>query len=528
MPIQRLNYFHHQFLQVEDFNAEQDYHKLMRRWHNEKLHTYGIGEGGLKVEVDEAYNVNITAGWALDITGREIIVEKDIKKNLTELTKESNLSLDQGIYLTITYSEEPTNPTNQEGVTGEDNTFSRMTESFLIKAYSTSDKPFLDLKENKGKILILAKLKLEDGEVKPYYSDVTIAGATLGASSVPGIRFSVEKHGGEEWPELKGLEVSDPGSGLQGIQVNSTQTNFSGNVEVNEKLKVVKGFEIEGVLKGVEGEGEVKGLAIEGAVEIKDSQGSVLSCKGIAEKDASGKYGVLGQLKEYFEQESGYHSAAIVGVSEVEGVYGVYASAPDGTYALYVNGTSYFRYDIGKTDKRVPNLYVDNLVTNKINGNLYQSGHFVDKFINASGQALKTGDVVKLKGTPVIRFQGNNNSIPVAEVCLADKENDTRLIGVVSNGAIRESDIHDTGIEPEDPACIEDGKELFVVALGAFARCKADATDAPIDVGDLLTSSSNPGHAKKAIDPKIGSVIGKALEPLKEGTGYIAVFVNLQ
>jgi hypothetical protein len=47
-------------------------------------------------------------------------------------------------------------------------------------------------------------------------------------------------------------------------------------------------------------------------------------------------------------------------------------------------------------------------------------------------------------------------------------------------------------------------------------------------VGDLLTSSATPGHAQKATEPKIGSIIGKALESLEKGTGSIAVFVNIQ
>src|SRR2546426_7582167 len=43
-----------------------------------------------------------------------------------------------------------------------------------------------------------------------------------------------------------------------------------------------------------------------------------------------------------------------------------------------------------------------------------------------------------------------------------------------------------------------------------------------------LTSSAKPGHARKATDPNVGCIIGKALEPLNGGTGYVAVFVNIQ
>lgn len=60
--------------------------------------------------------------------------------------------------------------------------------------------------------------------------------------------------------------------------------------------------------------------------------------------------------------------------------------------------------------------------------------------------------------------------------------------------------------------------------------CKADATFAPIEVGDLLTTSSMTGYAMKAEDPQkaFGSVIGKALSPLGEGTGLVEVLITLQ
>lgn len=46
--------------------------------------------------------------------------------------------------------------------------------------------------------------------------------------------------------------------------------------------------------------------------------------------------------------------------------------------------------------------------------------------------------------------------------------------------------------------------------LGAVP-VKASAENGPIRPGDLLTTSATPGHAMKATEPKIGTVIGKAL-----------------
>jgi len=68
------------------------------------------------------------------------------------------------------------------------------------------------------------------------------------------------------------------------------------------------------------------------------------------------------------------------------------------------------------------------------------------------------------------------------------------------------------------------------IALLGKVYCKADASYAAIVVGDLLTTSPTPGHAMKADDPSkaFGSVIGKALRPLKEGQQLIPVLIALQ
>jgi len=67
------------------------------------------------------------------------------------------------------------------------------------------------------------------------------------------------------------------------------------------------------------------------------------------------------------------------------------------------------------------------------------------------------------------------------------------------------------------------------LALMGKAYCKVDSALAPVAVGDLLTTSSTPGHAMKATDPlrAFGAVIGKALRPLHEGRGLIPVLIAL-
>jgi hypothetical protein len=68
------------------------------------------------------------------------------------------------------------------------------------------------------------------------------------------------------------------------------------------------------------------------------------------------------------------------------------------------------------------------------------------------------------------------------------------------------------------------------LAVVGIVPCKVSAENGPIERGDLLVTSSTPGHAMKGKDRNrmLGAVVGKALEPLSEGKGLIQVLVTLQ
>ena len=99
---------------------------------------------------------------------------------------------------------------------------------------------------------------------------------------------------------------------------------------------------------------------------------------------------------------------------------------------------------------------------------------------------------------------------------------DKRVAGVVS------------GAGDYRPALILDKQETsdqrMPIALVGKTFCKVDASDAPIEVGDLLTTSATPGYAMKASDPgkAFGAVIGKALRPQESGMGLIPILIALQ
>ena len=66
------------------------------------------------------------------------------------------------------------------------------------------------------------------------------------------------------------------------------------------------------------------------------------------------------------------------------------------------------------------------------------------------------------------------------------------------------------------------------VALAGVVGCKVDADYGAIWPGDLLVTSPTPGHAMRTDAPLPGTMVGKALEPLAEGTGTIRVLVMLR
>ena len=68
------------------------------------------------------------------------------------------------------------------------------------------------------------------------------------------------------------------------------------------------------------------------------------------------------------------------------------------------------------------------------------------------------------------------------------------------------------------------------LAVVGIVPCKVTTENGPIKAGDLLVTSSLPGHAMKGTDKSkmLGAVVGKALQSIETGTGIIQVLVTLQ
>src|SRR5216683_5592646 len=135
-----------------------------------------------------------------------------------------------------------------------------------------------------------------------------------------------------------------------------------------------------------------------------------------------------------------------------------------------------------------------------------------------------------------------SNSDCAEDFDVADKVAAGAVVVIDEQGAVRECrKAYDkkvagviSGAGAYKPAIVLDKQQAesnrAPVALVGKVYCQVDAQYAPIEVGDLLSTSPTPGHAMRADDPvrAFGAVIGKALRSLEAGQGLIPILVALQ
>jgi len=105
-------------------------------------------------------------------------------------------------------------------------------------------------------------------------------------------------------------------------------------------------------------------------------------------------------------------------------------------------------------------------------------------------------------------------------------------------GSDRAYDTSVAGVVSSQPGVIlgERGPGKVLVAHSGRVRVKVDATYGAIRAGDLLVTSPTPGHAMRSAPLTVGdaafhrpgTLLGKAIEPLAQGTGEILVLLTLQ
>jgi len=152
-------------------------------------------------------------------------------------------------------------------------------------------------------------------------------------------------------------------------------------------------------------------------------------------------------------------------------------------------------------------LHVNGSIT--VEGNINAKYQDVAEWVESSEQ-LSAGTVVVLDRT-------RNN-----QVIASTKRYDSRVAGVIS-------------VQP-GIALGEQGEGHVLVATTGRVKVKVDASNGPIEIGDLLVTSDKTGVAMKSVPidfagaqiHRPGTLLGKALEPLAKGTGEILVLLSLQ
>jgi len=159
-------------------------------------------------------------------------------------------------------------------------------------------------------------------------------------------------------------------------------------------------------------------------------------------------------------------------------------------------------------------LWVDS-GTSRFDGDVTVQGNIAAKYQDVA-EWVPTSSSIR-PGTVVVIDPRENNHVQ-----MVSQAYDTRVSGVVSSR----------------PGILlgEAGEDKVKVAHSGRVKVKVDAQYGPIKAGDLLVSSATPGYAMLSTPLDVngismhrpGTILGKALEPLKEGQAEILVLVTLQ
>jgi len=167
---------------------------------------------------------------------------------------------------------------------------------------------------------------------------------------------------------------------------------------------------------------------------------------------------------------------------------------------IYPNNTSW-SVAIGSTDPGAYKLHVT--------GDFYATGNVLAGGGADIAEQFKTASGIKPGTVMVMGEDGYDSAVP------SSKPYDRTVIGVVSEKAA----VIMRNIE---------GSDKSVIALAGSVPVKVTNEGGTIKKGDLLTTSSTPGHAMKAVDPISGTIIGKAFESFVGTEGTIYALINAQ
>ena len=159
--------------------------------------------------------------------------------------------------------------------------------------------------------------------------------------------------------------------------------------------------------------------------------------------------------------------------------------------------------------------------------------------LHVTGNVKVTGNIdvggnINAKYQDLAEWVDSPQELAAGTVVVLDLAKSNQVIA-----STRRYDSHVAGVVSLKPgvALGERGEGRVLVATTGRVKVKVDATNGPINIGDLLVTSDKEGVAMKSVPVKVGggmrihqpgTLIGKALEPLQKGTGEILVLLSLQ
>jgi hypothetical protein len=121
---------------------------------------------------------------------------------------------------------------------------------------------------------------------------------------------------------------------------------------------------------------------------------------------------------------------------------------------------------------------------------------------------------------------------PVLPITAPVSPGDVLVLDPEVPGALRPST---AALGPAVAGCAvaaEEGVDLpagnTLAGVSGVVLCRVDAAYGAIGIGDLLTTSPTAAHAMRAGENAGGAILGKAMEPLEEGSGLIRVLISLR
>jgi hypothetical protein len=224
---------------------------------------------------------------------------------------------------------------------------------------------------------------------------------------------------------------------------------------------------------------------------------------------------------------------------------GIYANTLASNPFSIWSGEGNFRIGTGVTNRMSGAGFVERITILNSNGNVGIGTTTPDAKLEVVGNIHVTGTGnltaagtieggnIKAKYQDVAEWVESSQELPAGTLVVLDHTK--------SNQVIASSQAYDTrvaGVISERPgiALGEGGDNKVLVATTGRVMLTVDASKGPIQIGDLLVTSDIRGVAMKSQAINVagvqihrpGTLIGKALEPLENGSGKILVLLSLQ